>query len=232
MIRSLQPSSALLLLAAVASASAAAGYLLATRRRRLGYDPLVRRDAPASPVELLRRWLASEPAPGPPYMVVATSSPAEGATARTVVLQELGDGGALTFGTATESLKARSLAADPRCEAVLRSGHRQVRVRGVARRATADERARSWRAQPPGARSSLPHLDQGAPVGEKAWAALAESLRAAPLDASPPACYEAFVLEPRTIEFYSGGHDRFLNDRYLYVKKKDGAWDSPRRLQP
>ena len=55
---------------------------------------------------------------------------------------------------------------------------------------------------------------------------------AAPRDASPPACYEAFVLEPRTIEFYSGGHDRFLNDRYLYVKKKDGAWDAPRRLQP
>lgn len=106
---------------AVGAAAAAAAVYLYTRRKYLGYagekdrgyDPLTIDDLGYSPVAVLRGWLAKERPPV--YVVVATSSPEEGATARTVVLQDVTDAGALVFGTAANSLKARSLAADPRC---------------------------------------------------------------------------------------------------------------------
>ena len=143
---------------------------------------------------------------------------------------------------------------------MLRFGHRQVRARGVARpgtetradvttprrrrdadttlrpAGTATETKQSWGSLPPGARLGLPVLDQGAPVVPANWDALVSRVQER-LDAparpagAPPDCYVSYVVEPRTIEFYSGGHAGFMNDRWLYVRDGD-AWRLPIRLQP
>ena len=61
-------------------------------------------------------------------MCLATNSPAEGPTARTVLCQTLGDAvGGLVIGTNGESLKSRQVLEDPRVEAVFRWGDQQVR---------------------------------------------------------------------------------------------------------
>ena len=174
----------------------------------------------------------------PKSMRLATSSPGEGATARHVVLQALGDDGALVVGTATCSLKARQVAEDPRAELVARWGHLQVRARGRARLGDAAESDASWGRLPDGARLGLPALEQGEPVDDGAWADIARRVggarrRAGAPGAPPPARPESFsalILEPETFEFYSGGHENYLNDRWLYVKRA-GAWEKL-RLQP
>ena len=214
---------------------AAAGCWLALRARRkpAAHQPLTLADLPPSPVPLLRRWLALEPPPA--FVVLATSSPSEGATARHVVLQALGDDGALVVGTATRSLKMRQIADDPRAELVARWGHLQVRARGRARLGDAAESDASWGRLPDGARLGLPALEQGEPVDDGAWADIARRVdgarrRAGSPPPARPESFSALILEPETFEFYSGGHENYLNDRWLYVKRA-GAWEKL-RLQP
>ena len=220
---------------------AAAGWWLALRARRkpAAHEPLTLADLPASPVALFRRWLELEPPPT--FAVLATSSPGEGATARHVVLQALGDDGALVVGTATCSLKARQVAEDPRAELVARWGHLQVRARGRARLGGTAESDASWGRLPAGAQLGLPALEQGAKVDDDAWAAIARRVdgacraRAALGPGAPPPArpesFTALILEPETFEFYSGGHENYLNDRCLYVRGAAGAWEKL-RLQP
>ena len=46
-----------------------------------------------------------------------------------------------------------------------------------------------------------------------------------------PACFTAFFLTPRTVEFYSGGHENYANDRWLYVRRAAGDEWERLRLQ-
>ena len=39
----------------------------------------------------------------------------------------------------------------------------------------------------------------------------------------PPSSYAAFVLEPHSVEFYSGGSPFYFNDRF-YVRRGSGGW--------
>ena len=73
------------------------------------------------------------------FVVLATSSPEEGATARTLLLQKIDSTGGLVFGTSPGSLKGRSLAQDDRAEVVMRWGNQQVRCRGRMRKGSASE---------------------------------------------------------------------------------------------
>ena len=158
-------------------------------------------------------------------MVLATSSRDEGATARNVLLQKITPSGELVFGSSRGSLKDRQLTEDPRAELVLRWGQKQARVRGVVRKGTADETEASWSGMPPGVRLGLPLLRQGKETNEQEHEALMRAaIRELRRDV-PPECphdvYAAFKCTPSSVEFYSGGHPSYINDRFLYVH--DGA---------
>ena len=154
-------------------------------------------------------------------MVVATSSPYEGPSARTVLLQNW-DSGTLCFGSSATSLKARQLATgEARCECVLRFGLRQVRVRG--RLSMGDERASdaAWLRLTSDARAGLSELNQSEPIEDADHDALKARVeeriarRERPWHShGRPESYRAFVLEPTSFEFYSGGHPGYVNDRY------------------
>ena len=235
---------------AVAAGGAALALGLA-RRARLSYshsgnaetyEPLNAERLPQSPYELLQHWIAdAEKSSGfleAHAMTLATCDAEGGATARTVVLQAVGEEhGGIMFGSNRFSLKARQATADGRAEAVLRFGQRQARIRGTLRLDEAKSAASFGRVAPK-ARVGLTVLEQGKPVDEATHAKLAaqidEQLLRGQEDSlvEPPASYVAFVLKPSSFEFYNGGHPAYLNDRFLYVRAKDGVrFDLPVRLQ-
>lgn len=228
---------------AAASAALTIIALLRWRRRqkqRVAFysgGPLDLAALPDNPYALLRTWMTEAIAYegfAAKCMVVATCSPEEGPTARTVICQSVEAqperGGYLLFGSNPTSLKGRQLSADPRAEAVFRWGQRQVRVRGTVE-VQPNERA-CFRALPRGARLGLTFLEQGKSVSEaehaaslRRYASLAEA--DSPADAiEQPANYAAFVLRPVTFEFYAGGHPGYVNDRLLYLneEKASSCW--------
>lgn len=234
---------------ALAAASGAAIALALThwRRRRQPpwltgtFVPVQPAALPRCPFALLSEWMADAQRElgflEAHAMVIATSSVDGGATARTVVLQTADAKRGLMFGSNRSSLKGRQTAESPKCEAVLRFGQRQVRVRGELR---FDESAtvESFNLVAPSARLGLAALKQGtAVVDESGYQEIAarltaEAPHAAEKRLAPPSSYVAFVLRPVSFEFYNGGHACYCNDRFLYVRSAGGdAFESPVRLQ-
>ena len=230
-----------------AAVGAALAWAHATRTRKgapvHAYDPQALHPAslPAEPMAILKKWMqANEATQGVAarFMVLATSSPSEGATARTVLLQSITPEGGLVIGTTPSSLKGRQLADDPRAEVVMRWGQLQARIRGTMRKGTPDETAHAFAGLPLGAKLGLPLLSQGKPVDEAGYAAIAaayaakaDAFESSPTKEAPPCptgIYSAYVLEPRCVEFYSGGHPGYVNDRFLYVRTSGGAWERMR----
>ena len=195
-------------------------------------------ELPSCPFELLAKWVGEAEAVlgflEAHAMVVSTTSADGGATARTVVLQECSPQG-LVFGSNRHSLKSRQAQQDSRAEAVLRFGQRQVRVRGELR--LDDSRSSdSFGRVMSTARQGLHLLQQGVKIDEDAWQQLRSRLpRSTSGDAPmPPSSYAAFVLEPHSVEFYSGGSPFYFNDRFLYVRRgsAEAGFAPPERLQP
>lgn len=229
---------------AVAAASAALALWLRDRlyrRARTSHGGSVAflpmESLPPDPYELLNLWIAdAEAAAGyleAHAMTIATCDAVGGATARTVVLQLAGEQhGGLLFGSNRHSLKARQAAADERAECVLRFGQRQVRVRG-ALRLVDSKAALSFSRVAPAARVGLSILEQGNQIDEATHRTLAVRIDQLLTDkheatlVEPPPSYTAFVLTPATIEFYSGGHPAYLNDRFLYVRAATSTPPTP-----
>ena len=138
------------------------------------------------------------------------------------------------FGSSRSSLKGRQALADGRAEAVVRHGQRQVRIRGELR-LDESKATESFRRVAPSAQHGLAVLQQGAPIDEAGWSSLAAKVDASLERAGevpPPDDYVAFILTPRTIEFYNGGHPNYLNDRFLYVRAMASCdFAAPMRLQ-
>ena len=206
------------------------------------FSPLHPKELPTDPYELLNRWMAeAENSSGfleAHAMTLATCDAEGGATARTVVLQLAGEEhGGLMFGSNRLSLKARQTTADGRAEVVLRFGQRQARVRGTLR-LDETKSALSFSRVAPKARLGLSTLEQGRAIDEAGHAKIAaqiDQLMAQGHEQAlvePPSNYVAFVLAPSSFEFYNGGHPAYLNDRFLYLRAKDGVrFAAPVRLQ-
>eukprot|EP00009_Paramoeba_aestuarina_P018825 CAMPEP_0201528768 /NCGR_PEP_ID=MMETSP0161_2-20130828/39498_1 /ASSEMBLY_ACC=CAM_ASM_000251 /TAXON_ID=180227 /ORGANISM="Neoparamoeba aestuarina, Strain SoJaBio B1-5/56/2" /LENGTH=218 /DNA_ID=CAMNT_0047930229 /DNA_START=131 /DNA_END=783 /DNA_ORIENTATION=- len=120
---------------------------------------------------LLNKWLHIAKQEGHSVsrgFILATSTPEEGPTARTVVCRVVcEETGAITFGSCSESQKGRALKEDSRAEAVFRWGTRQIRLRGRA--FVDDEATRKERLQE---RLSLHFLNQGLEISEHEHARL------------------------------------------------------------
>jgi pyridoxine/pyridoxamine 5'-phosphate oxidase len=208
---------------------------------------LQKEEMPSDPYDLLRRWMqeaeAQDGYAAARAMVLATSSPSEGPTARTVLCQECGAGvGGLVVGTNSRSLKSRQLLDEPRVEAVFRWGDRQVRVRGEARLGSAAESDAAWGRLDRGQQLGLSLLQQGQPCDEprhsaigRAWQALAAKHGASAsgsggagegegVTAIPRADhFTALLIAPTSFEFYLGGQPGYINDRFLYCRRAVGG---------
>lgn len=197
---------------------------------------------PSDPYNLLHQWMKEEEDQSgfaaARAMVLATSSPADGATARTVICQQCGEQcGGLVVATNGESLKSRQIHEDPRVETVFRWGDRQVRVRGRARLGDAVESDNAWITLSREQRLGLTLLQQGEPCSEmghvaisKAWRSLAlkhgcngdSNAGAAHGTLIPrPQHFSALIVQPESFEFYTGGHPGYVNDRFLYTRRAE-----------
>ena len=189
---------------------------------------------PANPAALLRRWLAVAKEGGDATAnacVLATASAARGPSARSVLCHDASDDG-LLFGAFGASEKALALLEDPRAEAVFRFGEREVRVRGAA--AFHDDAGALYAGLPTAARHGLHVIDPRGAVSEDAHeASLADfdaRARSAPPE-EPPPDFVAFSLVPARYEFYAGGHEGYLVDRFRYDRGAGGEWGPPVRRE-
>mmetsp|Transcript_35452 Transcript_35452/g.89293 ORF Transcript_35452/g.89293 Transcript_35452/m.89293 type:complete len:257 (-) Transcript_35452:37-807(-) len=203
-------------------------------------------DAPSDGRELFSAWLQdAERQDGfsARVMAVATSSPEEGATVRSVIFHTMHEDGSVVFGTNSTSQKARSLNSDPRCELLFRWGDRQIRVRGRARCVgDGPESDAAFKRLPRHCQLGLLCLRQGTSIdeGEHGASLRAYEDKVANFGLDPdrgppvprPANYTAVVVEPHCFEFYQGGKPGYINDRFLFVREAHtGAFPLKTRLQ-
>lgn len=118
------------------------------------FDPAT---APDDPRPLLLDWLEDAMAAGvlePLAMTLATADE-DGADARVLMLKDVTAAGELEVATTAEAAKSRQLDADPRCAVSVywRERARAIRVRGVARRAPAEDAAADFLARSPHSRA-------------------------------------------------------------------------------
>lgn len=217
------------------AAAAAIRWYMSKKRKR---ERLVASSMPSSPFDLVEAWWAeavSKEGFKARGVVLATSSPEDGATARTLIPHAIGADGIL-FGTNSESQKARQLKEDSRCEIVWRCDHRQIRIRGTALIGPPAKTQEVYGKLSPSFRCGLQMLRQGNPVEESTYdqmlAAYDETFTGDDATTGvPPDNYTAIVVKPNTFEFYQGGHPGYINDRFLYTKQEDGSFTLFSRLQ-
>lgn len=200
--------------------------------------PLQWSEMPSDPYVLLNKWIGEATAGMGELcarsMVLATSDPDEGPTARTVALQDCdSEYGYLSFHTSSTSLKARQLAADPRCEMVLTWGDRQVRIRGEAYLAgPGEESDAAFQKLSAGEQASLHVLRQGEQIGEKEFEGAAEQVRqmvSSRADAYDTAeSFSSVTVQPWCFEFYQGHVSTWelgtvQHDRFLYVRDAEAV---------
>ncbi|MFE1596232.1 pyridoxamine 5'-phosphate oxidase [Nocardia sp. NPDC058705] len=189
---------------------------------------------------LLRRWIDEARTLGvaePNAMVLATVSlagPVPRPVARTVLCKGLSPEG-VTFYTNYESAKGTQLAADPYAAAsfVWPALARQVHVRGVTERVSAEVTAAYWAQRPRESRLGAWASQQSQPVASRAELdrTLAETTaRFADVDDIPvPPFWGGYLLCPDEVEFWQGRRGRLHN---RVVVRIDGENTTVERLQP
>jgi pyridoxamine 5'-phosphate oxidase len=185
--------------------------------------------------EQLGRWIDAALAAEltePNAAVLATAGADGRPSARTVLLKGVDERG-LTLFTNYASRKGRELAANPHASLVLPwlELQRQVVATGRVDRVSAEESAAYFRSRPRGAQLSAWASHQSDVIGSRQEL---EDRRAALErrfgdDIPVPDFWGGFRLEPETVEFWQGRHDR-LHDR-LQFRRTAGAW-RVERLSP
>ena len=199
--------------------------------------PLLERDLPIEPVELLRTWLeAAYEHPDvrePNAMTLATANDAGRVSARIVLLRGL-DSRGLRFYTSYFSRKAEEIAQNPRVAVTLFWAplHRQVRVEGIATQLSEDESDAYFASRPRGHQLSAWASEQSATLERREI--LAERVahfdeRFADDEVPRPHSWGGYVIAPDYFEFWQGQVNR-LHDRIAF-ERASGAW-TLRRLQP
>jgi pyridoxamine 5'-phosphate oxidase len=209
---------------------------------------------PADPLAIAAAWLAEawerREQPNPNAMVIATTDAAGRPSARVVLCKDIVAGaGFVRFVSNYESRKGRELAANPRAAIVMHwdHRHRQVRIEGVVRKATAAESdayfaGRAW-ASRLGAHASR----QSEPIGSRdelgaaldAVAARFGRTEAPGASIPRPAHWGGYELHADAVELWTEGAGR-IHDRARWTRElaaddaggfRRGNWSST-RLQP
>jgi len=238
---------------AVAGASAAVLTLTWLFRRRAeskltpwkgNFGALRKDDLPADGRELFSAWVhEAEKKDGfsARVMAVATCTPEEGPTVRSVIFHTMLEDGSIVFGTNSQSQKSRCLLQDPRCELLFRWGDRQIRIRGRAEMGNSAENEAAFGRLPRHCQLGLHCLSQGQNCNEEqhqesisAYAGMVSSYGLADDGKSVPrpSAYTAVIVRPKTFEFYQGGQPGYINDRFLFARQTSaGAFSLVTRLQ-
>jgi pyridoxamine 5'-phosphate oxidase len=207
------------------------------RRREYESPPLRRADLHPDAIEQFREWFRGATESGAvdaDAMTLATADAAGRPSARTVLLKQF-DAGGFVFFTNLRSRKARDLERNPWAALTFywSESNRQVRIEGRASKVARELSERYFRTRPRGSRLSAYVSRQSEEVSgrEELERKIAEAERAFPEGEIPtPEDWGGYRIEPASLEFWQGRRDR-LHDRFLYLRREDGAW-SLRRLAP
>lgn len=205
---------------------------------------------PAEPMPVVAEWLAEAQRrgdqPNPNAMVLATCDDQGRPAARVVLAKEIdAKAGTVRFVTNYDSRKGQELAANPRAALVIHwdHRHRQVRIEGIVRRASAADSDAYFAARARNSQLGAHASAQSQPIASRA--AMQEKFDAAKTrfpesTAVPrPAHWGGYVLWADAVELWVEGtarvHDRARWQRHLALEgdavRPVGAW-SATRLQP
>lgn len=202
----------------------------------MGLRRLLESQVAADPIVQFRAWWEEARATGDAWsdaMVLATSSPEGGPSARAVILRGVDERGFVLF-TDTRSAKAVELETEPRVALVVlwSALERQVRVVGHAAPVTDEEADAFFAARPRAANlaARVARQDEviaGPDVLEPRLRALAAAHEGRPVGRPPG--WGGYIVAPVAVEFWQGRPDH-LHDRLRYWR--GGAGWRIERLAP
>ncbi len=184
-------------------------------------------------VVLLRKWIDDAQGAGvaePNAMVLATVDERGRPMSRSVLCKSVNDTG-ITFFTNYDSAKAADLAANPYASATFPwfALGRQVHIRGLVSKVTAEASADYWYKRPRGSQLGAWASSQSQPIGSRAdlLRQLDEvTTRFADFDEVPvPPNWGGYLLRADVVEFWQGREDRLHNRIKI-------TGDRVERLQP
>lgn len=201
---------------------------LADLRREYARAKLDESTVSRDPLAEFARWFAEAQRaelPEPNAMTLATATPHGVPSARLVLLKGFDERG-FAFFTDYRSQKGRELEANPRAALVFYWGEleRQVRITGVASRASIEESESYFRSRPVGSRLGAWVSHQSQVIPSRSY--LEEGLRAVSAkysagDVPLPPYWGGYRVLPDAMEFWQGRENR-LHDRIRYVRAGQG----------
>jgi pyridoxamine 5'-phosphate oxidase len=190
---------------------------------------LARRDLPAEPITLWRRWLADVEAAGLAELnaMVVSTVDADGTPSSRTVLCKGADETGFVFFTNYGSRKGLALAAEPRISLLFpwRQLSRQVIVNGVAEQVSRGESEAYFATRPRGSQISAWASEQSRVVERRDDLEQRVSAIEARYDGADVPCppyWGGYLVRPATVEFWQGRNDR-LHDRLRY-RVGDAGW--------
>lgn len=184
--------------------------------------------APADPLDLFREWLNSAIVASvsqPHAMVLATVDPSGAPSARTLLLKDVTDAG-LWFASLSSSPKGRDLADNSLCALTFywREQGRQIRITGVATPGPREASVRDFLARHPLSRAEAIAGAQSEPIVDEEAARSAAARVIASDDSYAPADWHAYVVEPRSVEFWQSGPNS--EQTRLRYRRENHGWNS------
>ena len=200
---------------------------------------LNRRDifAGDDPFEIARAWLSKATETelnDPGAAALATTEPGELPNVRMVLVKGI-EAGSFVFYTNYESVKAREIEAASAAALVMhwKTLRRQIRVRGKAKRTSAEESDAYFKSRPLQSRIGAHASSQSRPLASRAHLLARAGRLGVRLGVNPerPHNWGGYRILPLEIEFWANGDFR-LHDRFRWRRETlDSPW-SRTRLYP
>ena len=190
-----------------------------------------------NPFDIARRWLAeAEPKePSDPNAMALSTVDATGMPNTRIVLLKSIEDAAFVFFTNYESAKGQEIAATGKASFVIhwKSLARQIRVRGLVAKVSAEESDAYYATRPLGSRLGAWASRQSRPLASRGALIRAVALETAKHGTSPkrPPYWGGYRIVPDEIEFWEGSEYR-LHDRFRWTREKPEAEWKIQRLNP